>query len=176
LLTETSHKGESELTELEGAILGVLRRTRDFTAYSVRQVFRASRSEEWSGSAGAVYPAIARMKAAGLVTARAASDGRGTKTYALTRAGLVAHDRWLCDVERAIGPGIDPFRTRASLWSALGTRRRHRLMQALAKELRRRHDELSRALPSLDEGDVIALRLHLALLDSRLLWLQGRRH
>ena len=46
------------MTELEGAILGVIRLDPSCTAYRVRQVFLASRSDEWSGSAGAVYPAI----------------------------------------------------------------------------------------------------------------------
>jgi DNA-binding PadR family transcriptional regulator len=60
--------------------MGVLRRAPGSTAYAVRQVFHASASADWSGSAGAVYPAIERLKTAKLLTPRKEKDGRGTVT------------------------------------------------------------------------------------------------
>lgn len=123
------------LTEFEGAILGVLSSGKMPTAYRVRQVFRASPSVEWSGSAGAVYPAIKRMKAAGFLKERAVHDGRGTKTCELTTKGKALHRRWLLDVDRAIGPGMDPFRTRAGLWSGLAPKERGQFAQKLKKEI-----------------------------------------
>src|SRR5690606_37675280 len=80
-------KTRASLTELEGAILGVLRRDPGATAYRIRQVFRVSRSAEWSGSAGAVYPALKRMQKDRLIAERPEQDERGTRTYALTPAG-----------------------------------------------------------------------------------------
>jgi len=68
-------------------MLGVVRLEPNCTAYRVRQVFLASRSTEWSGSAGAVYPAVNRLQVEGLIGETPEQDGRGTKTYRLTPAG-----------------------------------------------------------------------------------------
>jgi len=168
-------KPRSKLTELEGAMLGVVRLAPNCTAYRVRQVFLASRSAEWSGSAGAVYPAINRLEAEGLIGESAAQDGRGTRTYRLTPAGAAAHDAWLCDADRAIGAGLDPFRTRAGFWSVLPPKRLRVLLKQLAREAERRREELQRELPSLDEGDAAMTTLHIALQDLRLTWIAARQ-
>jgi DNA-binding PadR family transcriptional regulator len=167
-------KPRAALTELEGAILGVLRRSENPTAYYVRQIFLASVSAEWSGSAGAVYPALKRMKAAGFVKERAEKDGRGTKTFTLTPAGTTALDNWLCDVERAVSPGMDPFRTRAGLWPALPPQKRRALMHALRKEIAKQRSELAHRIPSDDEGDDITTGLCIKLQELRLEWLDAR--
>jgi len=166
-------KSRAKLTELEGAILGVLRRDPSCTAYRIRQIFLASRSAEWSGSAGAVYPALKRMRTDGLIAERPEQDERGTRTYRLTAAGTRAHDQWLCDVDRAIGPGIDPFRTRAALWSILSPAKRRALMNGLKGAIENSREELSQELPSLDEGDANMTRLHLALQKLRLNWIEA---
>jgi DNA-binding PadR family transcriptional regulator len=167
-------KSRAWLTELEGAMLGIIRHDPSCTAYRVRQVFLASRSAAWSGSAGAVYPAINRLAAEGLIGESAAQDGRGTRTYRLTAAGARAHDAWLCDAERAIDAGLDPFRTRAGFWSVLPPKRLRALLKELAKALERRRAGLRRELPSLDEGDAAMATLHVALLDLRLNWITAR--
>jgi len=160
------------LTELEGAILGVLRRAPKVSAYAVRQVFLNSRSEEWSGSAGAVYPAIARLTQAKLLVPLAQGDGRGTTSYALSAKGRSVHDDWLCDVSRAAGPGTDPFRTRAGLWLELSPARRRTLTGVLHEEIARRRDAIKSAPKSDDKADAIADELHLELLVLRLRWLE----
>jgi len=160
-------------TELEGAMLGVLRQLGGASAYRVRQVFLQSRSAAWSGSAGAVYPAIRRLEAAGWLTARRERDGRGTQNYTVTPSGLAAHDRWLCDVGRATDPGMDPFRTRAALWRMLPPRKRQALLAALKTQLSEQRASLQRDLPSLDEGDTLIQHLLLALTDQRLVWLDS---
>ena len=163
------------MTELEGAILGVLRRAPKMSAYAVRRVFLNSRSEEWSGSAGAVYPAIARLAQAKLLMALAQGDGRGTTIHALTPKGRVAHNAWLCDIARAAGPGTDPFRTRAGLWLELSPARRRTLMKELHREIARRRDAMKSDPKSGDKPDAIADELHLALLEMRLHWLDRQR-
>jgi DNA-binding PadR family transcriptional regulator len=168
-------KSRAALTELEGAILGVLRQAPGSSPYAVRKVFQTSRSAEWSGSAGAVYPAIARLAAGGLVKDMSAGDKRGTTTYALTAAGTRAHDRWLSDVARATGPGMDPFRTRAGLWSLLPPRERRTLLRQLDNEITGQSDAVARRLPTLDDAERTTEELLLALLDIRLAWLRARR-
>lgn len=165
-------KSRAGLTELEGAILGVLARAPEATAYRVRQVFQDSRSVEWSGSAGAVYPAIRRLVAERLIKEQPQADGRGTHTYELTPAGTRTYVSWLCDVTRAAGPGTDPFRTRAPLWKGLTPAARRRLAKDLKLALDVQREALQRELSGLDEGDAIAARLHIALLDLRLRWLK----
>ena len=153
--------------------MGVLRRERGLTAYAVRRIFQVSLSAEWSGSAGAVYPAMTRLRIAGLIDAMAQDeDGRGTQSLKLTAKGQRAHDDWLCDVERAAGPGSDPFRTRAALWRELPAAKRRALMKALKKEIERRRGVLIAALPSRDEGDRLVDDILIAQLDLRLRWLE----
>lgn len=168
-------KARAALTELEGAILGVLRQKPGLTPYAVRQVFFASRSAEWSGSAGAVYPAIARMAAQGLITPRDGKDRRGTKAYALNAAGRRAHDTWLSDVERATGIGIDPFRTRAGLWGFLPAQERWALLGTLERTTQAQRKTIADGLPALEAADAAIDRLLLALLDARLIWLRAQR-
>lgn len=165
-------KTRADLTELEGAMLGVLRQVGRASAYRIRQVFLNSRSAEWSGSAGAVYPAIRRLQALGLLAPHREKDGRGTTTFTLTPVGLVAHDRWLCDVERAVGPGMDPFRTRAALWRLLPAAKRRALLQALRKALTAQRDSIAQGLPALEPENVATDELLLALLTTRLDWLK----
>ena len=144
------------------------------SAYAVRQVFLVSQSDEWSGSAGAVYPAIARLRKAKLVAAATQKDGRGTKSLSPTDAGVAAHDDWLCDVARAAGPGSDPFRTRAPSWPKLPAARRRALIAALIVEIERQREQVRNAAVD-DGGDTIIRELNLALLETRLNWLNRQR-
>ena len=164
-------KTRADLTELEGATLSVIHFTSGATAYRVRQVFRASRSTEWSGSAGAVYPAIARLEKLGLLRGSAETDKRGTRIYRLTRAGDDALERWLANAERATGAGLDPFRTRAGFWSALAPSKQRKLMRQLERRIRRERADLAREQTAADDSDRITLGLHIDLLDLRLRWL-----
>ncbi|HEY4943272.1 MAG TPA: helix-turn-helix transcriptional regulator [Rhizomicrobium sp.] len=166
-------KSRARLTELEGAILGVFRRAASCSAYRVRQVFLRSRSAEWSGSAGAVYPAIRRLRALGMLKQRSEKDGRGTKTYTLAAAGGAAHDEWLCDVGRALGPGMDPFRTRACLWPMLAPRKRTALYRKLQKEMAEQREKFLRPPPSQDGEDEVTLGLLVSLLELRRQWLDA---
>src|SRR6185503_14228331 len=100
-----------ELTELEGAILTEIAHRGADTAYKVRRAFQLSVNVHWRGSAGAVSPAIRRMKAAGLVAA-APHPTRAGQVLALTVAGKAALERWATSIEPATSLGLDPFRLR----------------------------------------------------------------
>lgn len=131
------------ITELEGAILAEIHHRGSHTAFQVRQSFLRSPSEEWSGSAGAVYPAIRRLEAAGLVVAKPIAGGRGARHLTLSKAGVVALDDWAANVERATGIGMDPFRLRASLWLSLPSAKWSRLRAKLIKGLEAKNEELA---------------------------------
>jgi len=101
------------LTELEGAALGVVVRDGPCTSYAVKELFRASPSELWSGSAGSIYPLMKRLEQGGLVVSRKAATGRrGHRTYRATARGRRAFARWMNDAERSAAMGFDPLRTR----------------------------------------------------------------
>ena len=163
------------MTELEGAILGVVRGAKGATAYFVRKVFLDSPSEHWSGSAGAVYPAMMRLKKAGFLSQQATGDGRNTRIHVLTPKGHRAHDAWLCDVTRVMGIGIDPFRTRVSFWQELSPKKRRAFFSALIKELQRQRDVIDNLLAASPAShDAPGLELVAALLQSRLAWLRNK--
>jgi len=161
------------LTELEGAALTVIHRLRSCTPYRVRLDFLQSRSHEWSGSAGAVYPALRRLHARGLLRADETGEGRRSVNYALTKAGSDALARWLMDVERVAGSGLDPFRCRADLWPDLPKGERQAFLKALADELNRKCATLAQLLKAKDVPEPRAIALELALHRTRLNWLRS---
>ncbi len=165
-------KARAGATELEGTILGALGRAGGLTAYAVRRLFLSSLSEEWSGSAGAVYPAIARLEARGLLNAGAEADRRGGRTLLLTSKGRRALEDWLGDAVRATGAGTDPFRSRAGIWIEMPASQRSKLLADVKKELLRRREEITKTEPGLDAGDAIMLKMHLVQLNDRLAWIE----
>ena len=168
-------KSRAGLTELEGAVLGVIRRAPRMTPYALRRVFQTSQSAEWSGSAGAVYPAVARLMRAGLLLESRSDDRRGSKTYALSAKGLRALEQWSMDVERALGPGLDPFRVRAAVWREFAPAKRRALTETLLSRLAMLDSALAEDEPGMDEGDKVMRDLHRALLASRRDWLKAQR-
>jgi DNA-binding PadR family transcriptional regulator len=168
-------KRKKKLTELEGAMVSEVFRRGTCTAYQLRHEFLKSPSAEWSGSAGAIYPALRRLRAAGLVSAKATGDRRGTERYSLTAAGSRALTAWLTDFARAVGPGTDPFRSRAGLWPTLPTRDRERMVQALSDDIRKRCAMLKLEMKKMDVIGRRQAELELKLQLVRLKWLRQVR-
>jgi DNA-binding PadR family transcriptional regulator len=112
----------SKLSELEGAVLGVLWTEGPCTAYAVRKTFQSSPSPQWSGSAGAIYPLVRRLQAKGFAGSRAQpGDRRGGRLYSLTSRGLKALQSWMAPPlsEDVTGVPMDPLRTRLEFLGAL---------------------------------------------------------
>ena len=90
------------LSELEAVVLGLVWSDGPCTAYAVRRTVQASLSAQWSGSAGAVYPAVARLKQRGLIRSRDQATGqRRSQALEISARG----SRFLADWLR---PPIDP--------------------------------------------------------------------
>jgi DNA-binding PadR family transcriptional regulator len=170
-----SRKRKDGLTELEGAILSAVRRGEGITPYRLRQAFLVSPSIEWSGSAGAVYPAMRRLKAAGLLSATTSGDARGTEHYRVTEAGEAALLAWAGDVERAMSVGIDPFRSRVPQWLILPSARRGAMLRALEKALTARCEALRAKMPTVGEIDRVQVTLELELQRTRLRWIAANK-
>jgi DNA-binding PadR family transcriptional regulator len=80
---------------LDYALLGLLAQ-QPMTGYGLRRVFASTPMGVFSGSPGAIYPALARLERAGLIRCAGQSGARaGSRLFEPTRAGLAALRRWL---------------------------------------------------------------------------------
>lgn len=162
----------SVLTELEGAVLTEIHHHGNKTSFAVARAFQRSLSAEWSGSAGAIYPAIRRLTERGLIVRAEARTGRGTRDLSLTEAGINALGVWSCNVDRATGIGLDPFRLRAGLWVRLPAKQRASQIQAVKAALHERLEELERRAGEYDDLEQTAIQLATELERLRLKWLE----
>jgi DNA-binding PadR family transcriptional regulator len=129
------------LTELEGTVLGVLWARQPCTPYQVRREFLDSPSPHWSGSAGAIYPLVVRLEAAGLARSEAHSTGsRRSRRYRVTPAGRRALVRWMGPPvgDEVVGVPPDPLRARVALLTLFPPRHR----RAYLREIERRLGEM----------------------------------
>ena len=104
-----------ELTELEQCVIGVIWRDGPMTAYEVAAHFSASLSPYWSGSAGAIYPVVKRLRKRGLLRGvQRAWNGRRKSMLTTTPAGKASLRAWLRPPLPPEGGGttFDPIRTR----------------------------------------------------------------
>jgi DNA-binding PadR family transcriptional regulator len=68
------------------------------TGYALLKHFEQSLAYAWPASHSQIYPELARLLEAGLIE-RAGTGARGSKTYAITDAGLEDVRRWLRETE-----------------------------------------------------------------------------
>lgn len=163
---------QASLTELEGAILSEIHHRGAGTAFKVRKAFQSSPSLEWSGSAGAVYPAIRRLTEHGLIAAQTEVSGRRTSILTLTPTGVERLNGWICDAERAAGLGLDPFRLRSGLWDHLPSPLRLAGLEALSSEITRQIAELGAYKATLDIVEQRRVDLSIALQYMRIAWIE----
>jgi DNA-binding PadR family transcriptional regulator len=164
---------ERQLTELEGAVLTEIAHRGADTAYKVRRAFQLSLNVHWQGSAGAVSPAIRRLKAAGLIAA-VPHPSRSGQVLSLTVAGEAALERWATSIEASTSLGLDPFRLRSVAWDFLSPTKRRaffaRLYEASLADL-----PAFRVRAETDPVGRRQTKLAIAVIESRLAWLKARR-
>lgn len=159
------------LTEIEGAILSEITHRGNATAFRVRRAFELSPSVEWSGSAGAIYPAIRRLRERGLIAGETTGDRRATVQLSVTAAGQAAMIAWACDPDRASSVGLDPFRLRAGVWTQLPPVRRASAMHDTEAAIRANIIFLEEYRLRLDEVEAARVELSLAVQRLRLYYL-----
>lgn len=160
------------LTELEGAVLSEIHHRDNHSAFRVRRAFQTSPSTEWSGSSGAVYPAIRRLTERGLVDAELLQTARRASRLTLTPEGERALDEWATDVGRAIGVGLDPFRLRSGIWAGLPSDRQTELLTRLLEAIDAERD--LEGTHQLDETERPRAEWATILQDARRAWLVGQ--
>jgi len=164
---------ERQLTELEGAVLTEIAHRGADTAYKVRRAFQLSLNVHWRGSAGAVSPAIRRMKGGGLIAA-APHPSRAGQLLSLTDAGKMALERWATSIEPATSLGLDPFRLRSVAWNFLSAAKRRALFAKLYDACLADLASL-RARAKADAVGRLQTELAIAVTEGRLAWLKARR-
>lgn len=160
------------LTELEGAILAEIHHRGNQTAFKVRRAFEKSPSIEWSGSAGAVYPAIRRLVSSGLIRSETTAEKRGTRLLSLTARGRAQLGRWTTCVDRAVTVGVDPFRLRVSLWAVMPRSEWRALRPRLEAGLLETNRALEAWVETVSPGERPGVEMAIALNDLRLRWLK----
>ena len=164
----TSEADDSLITEIEGAVLSEIAHRGNTTAFRVRRAFELSPSVEWSGSAGAIYPAIRRLRERGLIAGEATGDRRATVRLSLTAAGEAAMLAWACAPLRAASVGLDPFRLRAGIWTRLPPARRAAAMRDAEAAIRANIAFLEGYRCGLDAVEAARVELSLAVQRLRL--------
>jgi DNA-binding PadR family transcriptional regulator len=161
-----------KLSELEGAVLTEIGYRGNDTSFKVRRAFKRSPSSSWSGSAGAVYPAIKRLIAVRLIDAQTTDSGRGTRILSITSDGRAALEAWCCDTGAACALGADPFRLRAGLWATLPADQRRKVYLEMLADVQREMKTL-RDRDDLDPVEAIGNDLACQLQHMRAAWLIG---
>jgi DNA-binding PadR family transcriptional regulator len=138
-------RASSDVTELEGVILGIVWSREPCSPYVVLSRFQRSPTWGWSSSTGAIYPAIRRLKERGLIDHRSDSTGnRRSELLSLSAAGAVALRGWISTLSEEMGSaGLDPIRTRVNYLPALEPEARTAFLDR-AEEVTRSRLELAR--------------------------------
>ena len=127
-----------KLSELEAVVLGLVWAEGPCTSYAVRRVVQTSLSARWSGSAGAVYPAVARLEERGLVRRREQATGhRRSTALEITPSGTRALKSWMGPPLDPASLGIppDPLRTRLRFLEVLPPARRRAFLDEAIESL-----------------------------------------
>jgi DNA-binding PadR family transcriptional regulator len=131
--------GPGGVTELEASVLGMLGVKGPCTPYALRREFRASPSQYWSASSGAVYPLILRLRRRGLIrVTRKVAGRRGGLLYELTPAGRRVLRDWLgtLDAPASISVPPDPLRNRIAFFELLDEGERRSYLAAAVRGMR----------------------------------------
>lgn len=131
------------LTELEHMILGVVGMYGPCTGYRVRRIFLDSLSSHWSGSAGAIYPALRRLEKQRLIRSAAdRSTKRRTRELSLTPGGKRAVGEWLHPpLDQSALMDLDPLRTRVRMLGLLPREQRRQFVAAAQEQLKALEEE-----------------------------------
>jgi DNA-binding PadR family transcriptional regulator len=159
-------KSHRQLSDLEGATLAALAQFGQATSYQLANEFASSPSEFWSGSAGAIYPLMARLEKSGFVSGQAGTTGaRARVIWSVTDAGREAMMAWLLDDTRAAGMGFDPLRTRLVHLNLVPEALRRPFLEAVREKTQAKLDQ-----PAFKDSERLQT-IHESWLSARLAWL-----
>ncbi|MEM8694761.1 MAG: PadR family transcriptional regulator [Pseudomonadota bacterium] len=118
-------KTARRLSDHEGALLDLVRRTQPVTAYRIVKIYEKSPVASFNSSLGQVYPTIKRLAKDGLLEgATVAGDGRGTANWTCTAKGEDALRDWVLDIKSSHLLMEDPLRTKLMSFDLLSQEER----------------------------------------------------
>jgi DNA-binding PadR family transcriptional regulator len=129
----------SQTSRLGHALLGLLSQ-QPASGYGIRRLFTDTPMQAFSDSPGAIYPALRRLEAAGLIRGRVESSSglRRRQVFRLTAAGTSALKEWLrrpVTHEEVVGD-VDGLMLRfAFMDQTIGEAAAVRFLEALRREL-----------------------------------------
>jgi DNA-binding PadR family transcriptional regulator len=120
--TKKRQSSNGKLSEIEACVLGLISVDGPATPYAIRKVFLESPNPQWSGSAGTIYPLIARLLRRKLIRSKVCLTGkRRSHRISVTTSGSWALEQWLSVPipEWVAGVPPDPLRTRVRFLDAM---------------------------------------------------------
>ncbi len=169
----------NQISELEAAVLCVLRRTGGCTPYRVRTTLAKSPTPRFSGSAGSIYPLIRRMEEQGLVSTLTNKTGKRTHRIAkTTTTGVRALRKWILTPEsRDFGIPFDPILTRVDMLASVSVADARTFLVKTIEGLEASLSEMKPALRVLANANppfsVYAGRCFASVLRARIKWLRA---
>lgn len=139
-----------DLSELESFVLGLVWQLGPCSPYELRMSMQRSPSTQWSASAGAIYPLVARLVRRGLLKGRAKRAGRrARREYTLTARGRKKLTEWVGPPfsREAVTVSYDPLRSRARFLGVLSATERGQWIASAREAL----DEVERHVRRWDE-------------------------
>ncbi len=127
-----------KITELEGVCLSIINKHQPCTAYRVRSELKQAPSSHWRGSAGSVYPMLARLENEQFLTSKVDSrDGRGRQELRTTANGRAAIRAWIMTgaEQDLISSVTDPLRSRLFFLDVLKAKQRIQFLDKLIFEV-----------------------------------------
>ena len=127
-----------KVSELEGAVLGVVSLHDRLTPYQIRKVFERSPNPHWSGSAGSIYPLVLRLARNRLLSAREHATGnRRAIKYTLTASGRKILRSWIIEAAHEKLVGIsDLLRLRFRFLPVLTPKEQRRYVDTMIVKMR----------------------------------------
>ena len=146
-LSETVPAPEGEvntaLTELEAHVLSQVAVHQPISAYDVMKALARSPVSSLSGSTGAIYPIVKRLRDRGLVEATPVKNSpRRTETLSCTPAGRAAAARWVSSVSDGDLLPHDPLRSKILFFGLLTKPEQMRFLLEASRALETKLDEL----------------------------------
>lgn len=169
-----------QLTELEGTTLGFIGLKGACTPYAIRREFLVSPSPYWSGSAGAIYPLVARLEKRGFIrVADRKVVGRPAKLYCLTVSGRRAQRKWMGKPVslHVVGVPPDPLRNRVEHFPLLTREEQQNFLDEALLGCRQHLKQLVKfAAARKEAGELLSYQVvvgSVRMMQARIDWLRG---
>ena len=146
-LCEPATAAEAEtaaaLTELEAHVLAQIAVHQPISAYDVMKALARSPVSSLSGSTGAIYPIVKRLRERKLVESAPVKDSpRRAEVLSCTPAGRAAAARWVGSVSEADLLPHDPLRSKILFFGLLTKQEQMRFLLEASRALEGKLDEI----------------------------------